>query len=265
MELEFIDQTHCIDIPDSRDFDFNEFAKEFAEWETINNRPNQEIKLQDQKNVPACTRFALTHIVNAENINEYNKNWYKFDQLDALTLRNRWSKQLYLQSALKEFRSWGLIEWSLIIPKDKNVIESMRKALNMWCYIYTWSSNWWRWNWKHPFNYIKRTDWKFVWHARDIVEDQPEQRRFKAINSRWENWWDKWYFYIPYSDIESIYSMYAIIDKDDTGKFQTFKAKEIAKQTIEANKKMYNSWDNEVKSFYEKIQIGNFLEKKYWL
>jgi hypothetical protein len=28
---------------------------------------------------------------------------------------------------------------------------------------------------------------------------------------------------------------------------------------------MYNSWDNEVKSFYEKIQIGNFLEKKYWL
>jgi hypothetical protein len=31
MELEFIDQTHCIDIPDSRDFDFNEFAKEFAE------------------------------------------------------------------------------------------------------------------------------------------------------------------------------------------------------------------------------------------
>jgi hypothetical protein len=35
--------------------------------------------------------------------------------------------------------------------------------------------------------------------------------------------------------------MYAIIDKDDTGKFQTFKAKEIAKQTIEANKKMYNS------------------------
>lgn len=253
-----IRQFLTIDNPDKRDYDFEEYAAWVGQV-----RPRHELTVYDQWQTPACTRFALGHIVNGNNINEYHDNGIYYKQVNPIEWWNKWVKFKSLQSALIEFKKRGLIEWRVVIKTDK--INWIKKALSMWMRIYTWSDDWLRWIYRSPRNYQKRKDWKIVWHAWSIVWDEPSNERFVVINSFWADWWDSWYFYLPYKDIDSCFSLNVIIDSDDSWKFAILKQKEKAKQFISLAKELYSNGDAEIKKFFEEVQLSNFISTKYWL
>lgn len=259
----------AIDAPDSRDYNFETYMNDFAEGDKLVARPYSEIILRDQKTKPYCTRYWLTHVVNGENINEYNSMWLKYKQENPDVYWDRWNKIKNIQEAMKDFRKFGLIELSFKINKTKwvdSIIEQVRKAFWLWMFIYTWSSNWDWWKFKaNNYTYVKRKDWKFVWHARCIVDDIPEKKLLKCLNSRWDDRWDKWYFYLPYEYVLDIYNMYPILDKDESSLVNLIKAKELSKQIISISQNLYSLADEETKRFFEKIQLGSFLKNKYWV
>ena len=157
-----------------------------------------------------------------------------------------------------------MIEWWVVI-KDRK-IETIRKALSLWTYIYTGSNNRQRPSrLKSPYKIKRRFDWRIVWHAFCIVEDLPEQECLKACNSFWPKWWDKWYFLIPYEYIPDLFTLYAIVDKNDSNYFKIIRQKEKAKQFIALAKELYYNWDQEIKKFFEDIQLSIFINSKYWL
>lgn len=245
MELDVLEENNCYDMPDNRDYPFDEYI-EFAEW-IEKKRPYNDLIVYNQWATPACTRYALMHIVNAQNIIEYKENWQIYEQIDPITIRTNWNKIKSLQSALSEVRRLWLIEWSakIFYKNETELLQSMKKAIDMWMYIYTGSSNG---DWakiKQTGIYTIRTDWKFVWHAWDIIDYDDTKQAFKCINSYWNKRWLKWYFRLPYPMITKIYSKYPIIDKDDSWKFQIFKDKQKAKQVAKLNKELYTTAPNQ--------------------
>lgn len=249
-----------IDAPDKRDYLLEDYL-EFS-WleEKQTKRPYKEIILRDQKQEPACTRFALMHISNWQNINEYNAQWYKYEQKNPLDIWNAWSKNKYLQSALNEAKNNWYIEWYVRVKKN---VDDIRKALSMWMYIYTGSYDWLWNNWKPPYNYVKRKDSKLSWHARPIVDDEPNNKRFVVANSFWTGRWAKWYFYLPYDNLSSTFSLYAIVDKDDSWKFKLFKQHQKAKEFIELAKDLYKEWTPEIKKWFDGIQLSKNITELY--
>lgn len=253
-----IRQFLTIDNPDKRDYNFEDYAA----WEELA-RPRHQVTVYDQWNTPACTRFALGHIVNGNNLNEYKNNWQEYKQVNPIEYWNKGWKIKSLQATLSEFRRWGLIEWRVVIKSDK--VNWIKKALSMWMFVFTGSDNWLRGIYKSPRNYMKRKDWKIVWHAWSIVWDEPANERFVVINSFWDDRWDSWYFYLPYKDIDSCFSLNCIVDKDDSWKFAILRQKEKAKQLVALAKELYSNGDTEIKKFFEDIQLSAFINDKYQL
>jgi hypothetical protein len=262
-KMERITTSNCQDLPDSRNYQFSEYIKEFAEW-WEKQRPYVDIKLFDQWFTSYCTRYALAHINSAQNFIEYKENWQIYEQKDPLDLWNKGNKRKFLIMALDDFKKFGLIEWHLEIKKDWKEIENIRKALNMGCYIYTWSNNGLWGIYRKPYNYMKRKDWKIVWHAWAIVDDQPDNKRFVVANSFGTDWGDKWYFYLPYEDISSTFTLWAIVDKDETGKFQMFKLKEKIKQFVDLGKNIFEWADTETRQKFITRAISDYFKKR-WL
>jgi hypothetical protein len=250
------------DYDDEKLYKFSEYIEEFAEWEKNTKRPKKTIKVWNQGRVPACTRFALTHITNGQNINEYNAQDLEYDQINPITIRENGNKNRYLKAAINEARKNWIIEWFVWVEKT---VEEMRKALSMWIYIYTWSANWWRGKYKSPYEYVVRTDGKRVWHAWPIVDDDPQNKRFVVLNSFGEKRWDGGYFYLPYDELKSAYNLYWIIDKDDTWKFQVFKQKQQVKAFLESAKSIYKDAPAEVQRLFENRKLSKNLEWIYWL
>lgn len=224
----------CIDAPDSRDYCWENF-EEFANGKT-KQRPQDDVTVQNQGSVWACTRFGIVHIVNGNNILEYKKEWYNYQQIDAMEVWLRGNQQPYLQIALKQMKDEWLIQWYVVV----NTEEQMKKALDMWYFIYTGSSNW---DWtatKKSKIYSTRADGKFVWHAFALV--WYNTTGWIAINSYWPKWANKGYFTIPFKYTSSLYTRYAIIDKTDN--FAIFKVKEKAFTLQKLNSEFYNLTTN---------------------
>lgn len=266
MKKEFVTIDSADDYVDSRTYNFEDYAKEFAEWERINSRPYKDIILFDQGVVPSCTRHALMHINNWQNINEYKANWLTYTQLNPMDVWNRWDKRKYLLNALDQAKKEGLIEWYLEIKKDANMYTNIDKAINMWCYIYTWSNNWTWGIYRKPFIYKVRTDWKIVWHAFPIV-DKRSDGIYVSPTSFGTSYWNKWYIYINPEDIKWFFTLFAIVDKDETWRFARFKNKEKVKQLLSIAADLYlsSTSDDELKEYFNKIQLSNTLKPMFGL
>jgi len=261
---EYIQSWYAFDAPDKRDFNFEWYAKDFAEWERVYKRPRDKVIIRDQWETPGCTRYWLRTLSNWQNINEYAFNWAIFNQVNPSEDWLISNKIKSLQAALKEFVKRNIIEGYLEIKKDANMIKNIRKAYSMWCYIYSGRDDAYRGIYKSPYNVQIRTDWKIMWHCYWMVDELEDWRHINS-NSFWPTFWDKWYFYTPPKDIYWMFTLYAIVDKDDSWRFQDYKLKELARQTKEQNEKMYLAWDVEVKKKYEEAQLWKFLTKKYGL
>lgn len=258
--MEKITGNNCTDSTDKRNYLFEDYAKEFAEWEKINSRPYKEIILRDQWQTPRCTRYALTHISNWQNIREYEANWLKYTQLNPDSVWDKWDKRKFLMNALDDFKKFWLIEGYLEIKKDANMFKNIDKALSMGLYIYTGSDNWLWGNYSYPYIYQTRNDWKVVWHAYPIV-DKKSDGNYTGPQSFGKDFWDNWYLNYKPEQLNGMFTLYAIVDKDETWKFSMFKLKEKIKQFVELGKYIYDNADTKTRQKFITRSISDYFKE----
>lgn len=264
------------DEPSSRDYPFSDY-EEFASANEVDKRPTNKIILQNQKSTPWCTCFALTVIVNANNINEDKKLWLSRTQIDSLTLRNKFCAERWDYSSgtsIQTMALWekkqGLIEGFVSISntQELDVIErQVDSALAMGKFIYTGSL---RWDWaaiKKTWIYTERTDGITNWHSWDIVIERKEWDYYMCPNSYWPTRWILgWYFKLHRNDLKKIYSKLVILDKDDSHLFSRFEEIQKVKQAVALLRTVYwvttLDW---VKSYLEKIKLWENFSTLYWI
>ena len=272
-ETKEIEITYAVDQPSQRDYTFSEYLSfknndnETANWE-FGIRPSQT-KIWNQGNTAACTCYSLTHIYNWENILEDETIWVSREQQDPMVLwkrfcawRNNYVSWYDIQGMALWFKKQLLIEWFVTIPKWTKQIEQMKQALDMWKFISTGSAYWDWANIKKTGIYSVRTDGMFVGHAWAIVDYWDGY--FRAVNSYWEDWWPyNGKFKVPFELVSTIYSTLVIIDKDDSGAFAYLQDYKKAQEMLSIAKDLYNRGNNEVKKYFEQIQLGNNIERLY--
>ena len=66
------------------------------------------------------------------------------------------------------------------------------------------------------------------------------------MNSFWPDWWDKWYFDLPYDLVftEWFYSINAVVDVDNSSKFDDSIEKQRVKEAVRNMKKIYENTKN---------------------
>lgn len=256
----------CIETPDNRDYKFENLVEEYAEGEVIHKKRPDTTTVFNQKKTPMCTWYSLTHIYNWENINESLNTGNPFTELDPATFKDTGDRSV--NNRLIDFKNACMIEWYTTIPKnDPNKEKLIKQAIDLGMFVSTGSNNCDWTKTKQTKTYTVRADGKIVWHAWCIVDYDDTKQAFKCKNSRWPLWGDKWYFWLPYSKVYSIYGCYPVIDKDDTGKFKKFKLKEKVRLLVQQARDIYNNenCDTETKNFLEKIQLGHWFTTYYGL
>ena len=195
---------------------------EYVEWAKGKKFPWKQLKVRNQNaykdTVSGCGIYGLTAIYNWNQINEFAEKWIEFEQEDPrwkwYTFQaergNPWNIGSSLQECMSFFKKRKLIDWYV----KCNGIDECMNAINNGCWIYTWSNkcNWRQCGKEKEFVY----DPNWASHCFAIVDY--DETGFIVINSFWENWWDKGFFHINYDKFEYIYSTYAIVDHDDSGK-----------------------------------------------
>ena len=217
-EIDYEAILDVIDTPDSRDYLYEDFMKEYSEWVPHKIWDKNKIEIWDQFDQPttykACTCYWLTGIYNWYNVAEWEKYWKEFKQenprwkweaYQATRWRpNKWSS---LQAMMKFFKSRKLIDWYL----RATTIEWMKNAIDNWFEIYTWTNSCsWRATWKAwVFTYKKNGGWHCFYLA------DYNDKWFLAVNSFWKDWGDEGAFIVPYKDVRYLFTTYVIIDHDD--------------------------------------------------
>lgn len=205
-----------LDVPDDRDFVHDDLFGSIDETpDKIEFYPEH---IQNQASFPdtkmACSRFGMTHGINAQNRYVHWQDWMRFFEFPA---RNFWQQYLKvnpkaktegatLQSVLDQF----LKLWLITGYSKTMTIESMKNALRNIRFILTWSYNG---NWvkvRDEKIYALRTDWKTVWHIFVIVGY--DDKGWIAINSYWAN---NGIFHIPYNLTDTLFTRYAVSDSRD--------------------------------------------------
>lgn len=212
------------DEPDERDYVYEEVFWSGEVTEKVK-FPKEHLIVQDQskdkKTRMACTRFWMTHIHNAQQIIEH---WPNYTQLIAKTVWEEYLKDnpkaeqdgATLQSVLNQFKKLWLITWYAKCVTD----EARKQAIDRWQWILT-GALYWDWIYvRDHAEYRDRTDGKEAGHIFSIV--WYNDIGWIALNSFWPN---NGYFTIPYLYTSSLYSTYAIIDKDEKGELQAHKDK----------------------------------------
>lgn len=222
----------ALDIPDERDYQYETlmWSEEFQKIDF----PKIKVWNQglDKKTRMACTRYALGHIINAQNvINE----WIEF--LDLYAFWERYLKKnpsaegegATLQSALQQAKDEWII-WGFFQVKTEDEIND---SLGKWFFIYTGSNNG---DWASVRDskiYKLRTDGKIVWHAWII----PEQE--KLLNSYWEN---NGFAKLPKELYHTTYTKYAIIPKTKYDITLIYKKTIMSKIKLESARKAMELW-----------------------
>ena len=211
-----------MDVPDCRDYDHEQLFWS-TEWEDKIEFYPEHIQNQasfDDTHM-ACSRFGMTHWVNAQNRFVHWKDGMRFFEFPA---RNFWQQFIKinpkaktegatLQSVLDQFLKLGLITGY----SKTMTIESMKSALSNIRPILTWSYNG---NWvmvRDKKIYAVRTDWKTVGHIFVIVGYDNEG--WIAINSYGAN---NGIFHIPYDLTDTLFTRYAISDSRDEETLKKF-------------------------------------------
>lgn len=219
MEDSEIKQLNAVyDEPSRYDYLWEDYA-EWLETRKFCNWFNLKVRNQyDNKDTyKGCSAYWLTYIFNWNQLTEYDKMWIEFKQDDP---RRKWlafqaergypNSWASLQDMMKFFKNRWLIDWYV---KCKTAQEC-KNALKNWCGIYTGSAkcSWSKTSKAKSFVYDE--DWAN--HCFSIVDYYSWWLR--AINSFGESRWDWWYFDIPDDDYNNLFTTYAIVDHDDTGK-----------------------------------------------
>lgn len=226
----------CYDEPKRTDYLWNDYFEWWESWESKKIADLMEWKIFNQNankdTLKACSAYWLTYIYNWYQVVEYEKNWLIFEQDDPrwkwrAFQEERWmiNSGASLQDMLDFFKRRWLIDWYVKCTTAKEVSN----AINNWFLIYTGSAkcNWtkagksWKFEYdengaKHCFSIID-VDWT------DLI----------GINSFWDKRWTNWYFRIPFENYKDLYSTYAVIDHDDSGKLETLKFNAEYEKAIE--------------------------------
>lgn len=223
-EMKLLNTFEIWDDPDDRDF----LWSEYAEWGSRVKFPWRQLKVWNQydnsETYKACSVYWLTGIFNGNQILEFDKQWIEFEQEDPrwkwLAFQaERWYLNSWasLQDVMKFFRNRWLIDWYV-----KSVTaQECKNAIKNGCWIYTWSGkcSWSKTSKAKQFVYDE--DWAN--HCFAIVDY--DDNWLWAINSFGEWWWDKGWFYIPDENYKDLFTTYAIVDHDDTGKIEELRYK----------------------------------------
>lgn len=263
------------DQPDSRDYMFEDFD-EYARGEAVGKRPKRKITIFNQWATPSCTMQASQKIVNAYNILEDERLWLSRAQVDPLvpwnifcSERGDYTSGSSIQTMAVRHKRKGNISWYTSIKaneeKQKKIVQ-MKKALDMWFFLLTWSAfgDWWVI--KQTWVYSERPDKKFVGHWRIIVDYDEQEQVFRAVNSYWPTRWIyKGYFKVPYDMVDRIYSCIVLVDRDDSHLFGRFEEIQKVKQAVALLRDVYNSTTlDSVKNYLEKEQFGKTFSEIYW-
>lgn len=252
----------ALDAQDKRDYKFSDF-EEYFEWEKKKFPYDKEIMF-DQEWYPACTRYSPVLLNNGQNILEYAAHGKEYKQVNPLTIWLRGNKIKSIQEGMKQLVSEKLIRVYLRIDKEwEDWIRQMELAIDMWCYINSWSSNWDREKiWKTGV-YCTQNE-KFAGHARWYVDYDRVRRVFIAITSFGPKYGKNWYFEVPYDMVFKpwMYSKNAIVDVDNSSNFVDPIEKQRAKEIVRNCKKLYESTaKDDVKR--ELKQTADFMRNRF--
>ena len=238
----------AVDEPSSLDYEYSEALL----WAEVSYPESFELLPDDIQNQwaefvtrMACTRYGMTHVVNAQNLMVSKETWTEYVRIIAKTVWEEYlktnpyaeSEWATLQSSLEQFRK----NWYCSGYAKVTTVDEIKHAISKWRLIFTGSNN---------GNWTKVRDEKTYdvkanssWHAFCIVGYDKEF--FYAINSYWNS---NWRFAIPVSLIWTTYSKYAVTDVNDERILSDYKKRIMDSINIEDAKKAFESkiwnWTN---------------------
>ena len=235
MSEEIIIENTCTDEPKSTDYKRSDvFGDEEVEWAKIVKWPKDKLILQnqnsDKRTYKACTRFGLMHCMNAENVNEFLNQWFDYKQDNATDFwlrlqQSRWRLNIgsSLQSALNQAKKEWFIDWYVVCETE----DQMKKAIDNWMFIYTGSD---KIDWTKTGQKKETVLWCWWGHAFCIwIYDN---YWFIPVNSFGEKRGNWWYWTIHFGMKNKLYTTYAVIDKDSSGKLNAYKFNNEFNQAI---------------------------------
>lgn len=217
----------AIDIPDGRDIPAQEFLTTIPLPSSV---LLKRTPVLNQGRIGACTVFWVTASLFETAAKDAERNWIPFNAL--YDVWNMWSKA---KTRWASDTGWWSLQGAIQLIKDMRYsvgyarlcyaananIQDMKLALANDYALYTGSSHW-DWS-KIGQTHIYSEKAEFAGHAFCIVGYDDGESRFIAKNSWWEGWGDNGYFYIPYSLVKTLYSVYIQLDASDADALKDFR------------------------------------------
>ena len=232
------------DNPSSLDWDYQLVAGN----STGNVRKRYPFTIQNQwlqaKTKMACSRYGITHAINAQNS---HRAWETNTSLVEIQALDLWLRRLAvnpsceykwdsLQSGLNQAKAEGLITGyaACLTNETGDTNSKMKNALDNYNFIYTGSqvADWHYVTTNHL--YKVRTDGGICGHIFAIVDYDDEW--FIAVNSYGE---ENGLFTIPYSLTDTLFTRYTIFDSKDEEAIANYKKSIMDNITLPEAKSFY--------------------------
>ena len=199
----------------------------------------------------ACWCYGSTHCINAMNIIESNWLWVNYEQKNPLVYWNEFIKSTpsaqYSWSSIQDWIAFMKSKWIISWSVRCYTIEEAKSAIDNNRLIYTGSNNW-DWNYV-KLHWVYATKTSSYWHLFCLVWYNDQW--FIWINSYWDS---NWYFILPYSYWNTLYSRNALCDSTNTEAFNTYY------RIVEEIKALdYKTW---LFPYYEKAKETYWVDSK---
>lgn len=224
-------QFGAIDAPnDERNIEFWEIAESALEPLPSEYLIKNQF-ISHQWKTPDCTAHSQAGVSNENNGIEAEKlnalqNLLLIDPVELGKFGHRIGKITakwgYINWAFKYLIQWGYIVGYSVVGRS---IDEIKRAILRNGALVT-GSNKITWSEFNPL-WIAKEKANSPWHAFRIDGWSDWRKAFRVANSWWESWWDKWSFWLSYSDIHLLFTIYALHDKDDKQKIIREKAKKL--------------------------------------
>ena len=265
-------KTQAFDVPDLRDYRYgdiygdvssyteSEFNKKLREklheWgydEIIDYlQKHQEVENQydDKQTKKSCTRQGTVNVVNSQNLLKYLVAELEYEHISAKPMRLAFEKERHESKGILPGKMWSSLQSGIKQAKERgyiggyataNSVAEAIEAINNLHFIYSGSKDW-DWS-KIPAGWVykQRTDSRIVGHAfATAVAYDLEGRFFWAIDSSWRK-----FFKIPFDMWGTLYTRYALIDKDDA-KLEAYKKSLENQETSQLREKRNNVIDETI-------------------
>lgn len=220
------------DNPSKYDITWEEYAEWYNKWKIADKYKIKVRNQYDNKDTyKACSAYWLTAIFNWYQLREYDENGIEFEQDDP---RWKWlafqAERWYpdIGASLQDMMSFFKKRWLIDGYVKCNTAQEVKNAINNWCLIYTWSNQCSRSQTSANKEFVK---WNGGAHCFSIIDC--DDTGLIAINSFGCSWGDDGLFHINDDKYGLLYSTYAIVDHDDTGKLAELVYKAQYQKAIE--------------------------------